>query len=81
MTADVIKIGRIAFGPRASDEPERSLPAAVLHYTDQAKLAWFDRLVNTLADAERVFSQLSSADDEVECLERMREVLEGVKGL
>lgn len=51
------------------------------HYRDQARLAWFDRMALALQDAERVFSKLSSADDEVDCLERIREVLKGVEHL
>lgn len=87
MTAEVIPMGTrsgpTAGSPGTVGRITLSAPPAphVQHYLDLARLAWFDRLVTTLQDAERVFSQLSSADDEFECLVRMREVIDGVRHL
>lgn len=72
MTAEIITLGR-------------AVPAApsphVQHYTDQAKLAWFDRMARCIENGERIFRQPSDPMDEIAWLEEAREVLAGIEHL
>lgn len=72
MTAEIIQLGRV-------------IPAApsphVQHYIDQARLAWFDRMVNCLEAGERIFGGHGSGLEQLEWLAEAREITKGVENL
>jgi len=62
-------VGRIEFGPPAPPSP------AVQHYTDQARLAWYDRIRASLEECVRVFGTNSCPHAEHDALRLANDIL------